>query len=142
MKKPREHADFFKLLSKLFYYLVSGQSKVGYLAAQGWNKYYRAVAQLKVYNAVVGADYQTPQIYDSIVVRPWNEEPKVLEDNVWDEEGPLDGELLYGIPKDMDESIPDDARSLTSSPRRADPESPAGTHVSWDSRDYSPMDES
>ena len=60
----------FQVALKIIYCLVSGQSKVGYLAAQGWNKYYRAVAELRVYNAVVAADSQTPQIYDCIVVRP------------------------------------------------------------------------
>ena len=47
MKKPRHQADFFKLLSKLFYYLIQGSSHVGYLTAENWNKYYRAAVQQK-----------------------------------------------------------------------------------------------
>jgi hypothetical protein len=41
MKDPKDQAEFYKLLSKLLYYLVSGQSYVGFLASQKWNKHYR-----------------------------------------------------------------------------------------------------
>ena len=47
MRNPAEQAEFFKVLSKLLYYLVTGQSYVGYLAAQKWNKYYILGEQLK-----------------------------------------------------------------------------------------------
>ena len=47
MRNPAEQAEFFKVLSKLLYYLVTGQSYVGYLAAKNWNKYYILGEQLK-----------------------------------------------------------------------------------------------
>lgn len=43
MRKPSDNAAFFELVAKLLYYLVSGQSRTGYLAAERWNKYYLAV---------------------------------------------------------------------------------------------------
>jgi len=40
MRVPKHQADFFRLLSKVLYYIVSGNSRVGVLAAQPWNKYF------------------------------------------------------------------------------------------------------
>lgn len=41
MRFPQHQAEFFKLLSNVLYYLVSGYSNVGYLAAAEWNPYYK-----------------------------------------------------------------------------------------------------
>src|SRR5271154_1653012 len=38
---PEHQAEFFKLLSTVLYYLVSGYSNVRYLAADKWNPYYK-----------------------------------------------------------------------------------------------------
>jgi hypothetical protein len=37
---PEDQAKLFKLLVRVLYYIFSGCSKVGYLAADDWNKYY------------------------------------------------------------------------------------------------------
>ena len=40
MRLPKHQAAFFKLLANVLYYIVSGSSCVGVLAAKPWNKYY------------------------------------------------------------------------------------------------------
>jgi len=140
MKNPKDQAEFYKLLSKLLYYLVSGQSNVGFLTAQNWNKYYRrAVLGLKVSKAVDAADCQTPPIYECIVIRPGDEETETLTENVWDAEGILDGVLLHYKQTYVDESMTDDSRSVVSSGQGTYGGSPAGSHNSFDSRGGSPM---
>lgn len=47
MRKPKDNAEFFKLVSKLLYYTVSGQSHTGYFATGSWNKYYLAALEAK-----------------------------------------------------------------------------------------------
>jgi len=137
MKEPRDQAEFYKLLSKLLYYLVSGQSYVGFLAAQKWNKHYRlAVEGVQVCNAVISADCQEPQLYDCIVVRPSDEEPKILDEKVWKEEG--ENLLEECDPTDVDDSMMDDTRSVISSARGTYAGSPAGS-LFFDSCGGSPM---
>lgn len=48
MRYPTEQALFFELLTSVLYYIISGHSKVGFLAADDWNKYYRAAFGLDV----------------------------------------------------------------------------------------------
>ena len=47
MRKPQHHADFFRLLAKILYYMVSGNSHLRYLVAEKCNKYFLAVARGK-----------------------------------------------------------------------------------------------
>jgi len=49
MQEPKQQAELFKLLSWVLYYLASGYSKVGYLAAdEGWNPHYQVEYGLNV----------------------------------------------------------------------------------------------
>jgi hypothetical protein len=43
MRHPQHQADFFRLLSRILYYMISGNSNVGYLAKDEWNPYYNGV---------------------------------------------------------------------------------------------------
>jgi hypothetical protein len=43
MRHPQHEADFFRSLSKILYYMVSGYSNVGYLAKDEWNPYYNGI---------------------------------------------------------------------------------------------------
>jgi hypothetical protein len=43
MRHPQHQADFFRQLSKVLYYMISGHSNVGYLAKDEWNPYYHGV---------------------------------------------------------------------------------------------------
>lgn len=162
MRKPKDNAEFFKLISKLVYYIVSGQSRTGYLAKGRWNKYYLAVQGAKeqqkkideskdklketddarkdiseVCNHVVPADFQSRPIYDCIVVRPYDEEQVRAPDEVLNEEGELDGESDaddQDVGEDIDDLMEDASDIVASSSR--------GPDISWNSRGGSPMDES
>ena len=48
MRFPEHQSEFFKLLSTVLYYLVSGYSNVGYLAADEWNPYYKTKYNIQV----------------------------------------------------------------------------------------------
>jgi hypothetical protein len=48
MQEPKEQAELFKLLSSVLYYLASGYSKVGFLAAAEWNTHYKVEYGLDV----------------------------------------------------------------------------------------------
>ena len=48
MRKPADQASFFIALSKILYYLVSGCSKVGYIAMEDWNPYFQRLHGLHV----------------------------------------------------------------------------------------------
>jgi hypothetical protein len=161
MRKPKDNAEFFKLVSKLLYYIISGQSRTGYLATGRWNKYYLAVLGVKeqqnqidenkdklrgtearmdnteVCNHDIPADFQSRPIYECIVVRPYDEEQTRAPDEVLNEEGELDGESDaddQDVGEDIDDLMEDTPNSVTSSSHGAD--------LSWDSRIGSPMDES
>ena len=41
IRLPKHQAAFFKLLANVLYYILSGSSHVGVLAAKPWNEYYR-----------------------------------------------------------------------------------------------------
>jgi hypothetical protein len=160
MRKPKDNAEFFKLISKLLYYIVSGQSRTGYLAIGRWNKYYLAVLRTKeggqkaesedkfnkkdamkenseVFSHVVSADFQSRPIYDYIVVRPYDEEQIRAPDEVLNEEGDLDGESDaddQDVGEDIDHLMENASDIVTSSSHRSE--------LSWNSREGSPMDES
>jgi hypothetical protein len=56
MRQPKQQAEFFKLLSTLFYYMISGESNIGYLAKDEWNPYYTEKHNLHVLSALVFAN--------------------------------------------------------------------------------------
>jgi hypothetical protein len=87
MRQPKRQAEFFKLLSRLLYYMVSGNSNIGYLAKDEWNPYFKAKKNLQVSLALVFADSLKRPMYDCIIVKPYREEDEIL-----DAEGDLDGE--------------------------------------------------
>jgi hypothetical protein len=89
-----------------------------------------------VCNAVVSANCQTPQLYDCIVVRPSDEEPKILDEKVWKEEG--ENLLEECDPTDVDDSMMDDTRSVISNARGTYAGCPAGS-LFFDSHVGSPM---
>ena len=126
MRFPDHQARFFKLLSTVLYYLVSGYSNAGYLAADKWNPYYKAMYRLDVCQFLVCANPQIPRIYECVMVEPYRADPKILN-----AEGDLDGE--HDAPdEDIEElSLLRMAYSVTSS-----------TRAEAGSRDWSPMDES
>ena len=149
MRKPKDNAEFFKLFSKMLYYIVSGNGRIGYLAADDWNKYYRAALKAneqqpkndeskdEVCKDVAPADFQSRPIYDCIVVRPYDEEQIRAPDEVLNEEGELDGESDADdedVGEDIDELMEDVTDTVTSSSHGAD--------LSGDSRGGSPMNES
>jgi hypothetical protein len=148
MRKPKDNAEFFKLLSKVLYYIVSGNGCIGYLAAKDWNKYYRAVLWAKEQHKngenedqtrkdVNPADSQSQPIYDCIVVRLYDEEQTRAPDEVLNEEGELDGESDADdedVGDDVDGLIENATDSIASRSRRIDD--------FWDIREGSPMDES
>jgi hypothetical protein len=128
MRFPEHQAKFFKLLSTVLYYLVSGYSNAGYLAADKWNPYYKAIYKLDVCEFLVGANSQIPRMYECVIVDPYHADPKILN-----AEGDLDGE--QDAPDAEIEELPllRLAHSVTSSTRTE--------HGSLDSRKDSPMDE-
>lgn len=140
MRDPHDQAGFFKLIAKLFYYLVSGKSHVGYLAAEPWNRYFKS---LKVCPLINHADSQAPKIYDSIVVAPWQEAKTTLSDAVLDKEGYLDGELKYGDVESMEIGLPSEPSTPLGpfSPVGTDTIQSPGSHVPWAGVE-SPRDES
>ena len=126
MRFPEHQARFFKLLSTVLYYLVSGYSNAGYLAADKWNPYYKAIYKLDVCEFLVCANSQIPRIYECVMVEPYRADPKILN-----AEGDLDGE--QDAPDAEIEELPllRMAHSVTSS-----------TRAEAGSREWSPMDES
>jgi hypothetical protein len=48
MRHPKHQADFFKLLAKVLYYMVSGNSDIGYLSKDEWNPYFKVQTGLQV----------------------------------------------------------------------------------------------
>jgi hypothetical protein len=48
MRNPKHQANFFKLLAKVLYYMVSGNSDIGYLAKDEWNPYFKVQTGLQV----------------------------------------------------------------------------------------------
>ena len=114
MWNPTHQAEFFKLLSKVLCYLVSGQSHAGYLAAQPWNPYFVIITssgrklketendgtknlerrqRIEVFSSLlVAADFQVPWIDDGTVVAPYLEEQIRQDKTVMDEDGELDNE--------------------------------------------------
>lgn len=48
MRIPAHQAAFFRLLAKILYYLVSGNSDVGYLSMDDWNPFFKKVFGLQV----------------------------------------------------------------------------------------------
>jgi len=77
MRMPEEQASFFELLTKVLYYVISGYSKVGYLGADNWNKYYQGGYGVDVCPVSVGADSQNTAIYECVMV-----EPKVCDERI------------------------------------------------------------
>jgi hypothetical protein len=55
MRRPDHQAAFFKLLSTLFCYMVSGNSCIGYLARDEWNQYYQTKYNLHVCQVLISA---------------------------------------------------------------------------------------
>ena len=113
MPEPKHQAEFFKLLSKVLYYIVSGNSRVGVLTRQPWSEQIgtkKADAQPEAFandatepdrrshtpeaskKLPSQADFETPQIYDCIYVRPYAEQQITVGAGYMDEEGILDGE--------------------------------------------------
>ena len=132
MRFPEHQAEFFKLLSTVLYYLVSGYSNVGYLAADEWNPYYKVMYGIQVRQHLVCANHQKPQMYECVAVKPYRADPALLY-----AEGDLDMES-DAEDEEIEELMPRQAPSETSSTRGADSYSDG----SWNSRGVSPMDES
>lgn len=128
MRKPENQAEFFRLLSTLFYYMVSGKSHIAYLANEEWNPCYQEKYGLQVCRDLVPADSQKRPMYECVTVKSYRGADEIL-----DMEGVLDGES-DASDADMDDyklrrdSISD---SVTSSIRGE-----------YGSRAGSPMDES
>jgi hypothetical protein len=129
MRFPEEQAKMFRLLSGVLYYVVSGYSKVGYLAADEWNPYYQAKYGIRVRQAPVCADSQTTRMYECVIVKPRRANHEELY---------ADGILNGESDEEPEDWILNRARSITSSTRRTGSYSDG----SWDSRGASPMDES
>lgn len=70
MRKPKDNAEFFELISKLLYYIVNGQSRIGYLAPGLRNKYYH----VKVCEHIALANVQSLPILNCINVKPYNKD--------------------------------------------------------------------
>jgi hypothetical protein len=87
MRKPENQAEFFKLLSTLFYYMISGKSHIAYLADEEWNPCYKEKYGLQVSPDLVPTDSQKRPMYDCVIVKPCRGVDEIL-----DEEGDLDGE--------------------------------------------------
>jgi hypothetical protein len=49
MRHPKQQAEFFRLLSTVLYYMLSGYSNVGYLAAEKWNGHYKSEYNIQVF---------------------------------------------------------------------------------------------
>ena len=130
MRFPEQQAEFFKLLSTVLYYLVSGFSNVGYLAADAWNPYFQVLYDVKVHQDLIYANRQKPRMYECIVVKPELANPALLN-----AEGDLDME------SDADdeeiEELQGQVYSETPNTRGID----GYSDRSWDSRGGSPMDE-
>ena len=58
MRQPKQQAEFFKLLSTLFYYMISGNSNIGYLAKDEWNPYYKEKHNLDVFPGFMLLNYR------------------------------------------------------------------------------------
>jgi hypothetical protein len=61
MRKPKQQAEFFRLLAHVLCYLLSGNNDAGYISKNEWNPYWRANTGLNVplYSlfSVSSADY-------------------------------------------------------------------------------------
>jgi len=94
MRLPKHQAAFFRLLANVLYYILSGSSRVGVLAAQPWNPYYCSNAM----NAIpeepeeLNQQIETRPIYDQIKVRPYGEQQIPIAAEEMDEEGEVDDE--------------------------------------------------
>jgi hypothetical protein len=137
MRKPKDNAEFFELISKLLYYIVKGQSQIGYLAPGLWNQYYRAMSEVCEHIAL--ANVQSPPILDCIHVKPYNKDQIYREsDEILNEDGVLDGESDADdadIGDDHDVEWMDDVSDGVSSGSH-------GESSDWSSRGASPMSES
>ena len=56
MRHLAHQAAFFSLLSTVLYYMVSGNSNIGYLAKDEWNQYYKEKHNLQVHPNLLLAD--------------------------------------------------------------------------------------
>jgi len=52
MRKPEHQAAFYRTLTTILYYLVSGDSKVGYITMEDWNPYFQRLRGLHVMTLV------------------------------------------------------------------------------------------
>jgi hypothetical protein len=68
MRFPEHQAGFFKLLSTLLYYLVSGFSNVGYLSGEEWNPFYKILYCIQVHQDLVRANPRKPRMYECIII--------------------------------------------------------------------------
>jgi hypothetical protein len=116
MRFPKHQAEFFNLLSTVFYYLISGKSHVGYLAQDEWNRIYQPKYNHQVCQPVRSADSQKQRTYECIIIESYEGEDEVLN-----AEGVLDGETDAS---DNDEE--DDTRRQVTCISHG---------MSWDSRD-------
>jgi hypothetical protein len=146
MRLPKHQAAFFRLLSNVLYYILSGNSRVGVLAAQLWNPYYRPNPtdtipeepeeldlQTEVCICFFRTDSQTRPIYDCIGIRPYGEQQISITVEEMDEEGEVDDESdASDSDLDEDEWMEARAAGLVS-------DDYARTS-SLDSREGSPMD--
>jgi len=130
MRFPEHQAEFFKLLSTLLYYLVSGYSNVGYLAADEWNPYYKILYGIQVHQDLIRTNPQKPRMYECVVVDSYHADPAILY-----AEGDLDMES-DAEDEEIEELNPRQAHSETSSTRATD----GFSEGSWDSRGGSPME--
>jgi hypothetical protein len=67
MRQPKQQAEFFKLLSTLFYYMISGESNIGYLAKDEWNPYYTEKNNLHVLSALVFANVRNDRCMSALL---------------------------------------------------------------------------
>jgi hypothetical protein len=117
---PEHQAAFFRLLSDVLYYIVSGSSRVGIFAAKPWTPHCRpnttdvipeessgsdteeSDLQIEVYKCFFAADSQTRPMYDCIQVRSFGEQQIPLPVEEMDEDGEVDDESDAGD-SDLDE---------------------------------------
>jgi hypothetical protein len=52
MRHPQHQADFFRLLSRILYYMISGNSNIGYLAKDEWNPYYNGITPVSLLRGI------------------------------------------------------------------------------------------
>jgi len=115
MRLPQDQAAFFRLLSNVLYYIVSGSTRVGVLAAQPWNPHYHPNPdttpeepedldlQIEVWKCYFAADPQTRPIYDYIPARPFGEEPILFPIEKMDTRGVVVHDESDADDSDLDE---------------------------------------